>query len=125
MVKGIEHVAIFSHDTKKLKEWYERVLGFKTVFSNGKGTYFLKATESGMIELVQTEKLTDVFDDEISGIRHIALTVDSFDQMVEKIRSEKVTIIAEPDSQASSVRTFFFRDPDGNVLHFIERLVPY
>jgi catechol 2,3-dioxygenase-like lactoylglutathione lyase family enzyme len=125
MIRGIEHVAIFSHDTEKLKIWYERVLGFKTVFSNGKGTFFLKAPESGMIELVQTDKLTDVFDDEVSGIRHIALTVDNFDQMVEKIRLEMVSIISEPERQASTVRTFFFRDPDGNVLHFIERLAPY
>ena len=38
---GIEHVAIFSNDTQALKDWYIAQFGWKTVYDNGKGTFFL------------------------------------------------------------------------------------
>ena len=41
MVKGMEHVAIFAADTKKLTDWYKDMFGLREVYNNGKGTIFL------------------------------------------------------------------------------------
>ena len=35
MVKGIEHVAILSQDTKRLSDWYKDMFDLKTVYDNG------------------------------------------------------------------------------------------
>ena len=50
MVKGIEHVAILSQDTKRLSDWYKDMFDLKTVYDNGKGTYFLAFESGDMLE---------------------------------------------------------------------------
>ncbi len=124
MIKGIEHLAIFSKDTETLKDWYIKMFEFRTVYDNGKGTYFLMAPDGAMIEFVKTSEIGEVTGEKVSGIRHIALAVDDFEAMVEKLMAENVVVVTEPTVSASGIKTFFFRDPEGNVLHLIYRPEP-
>jgi glyoxylase I family protein len=125
MVTGIEHIGIMAHDTAALKDWYTRMFGFKQVYDNGKGTYFLKAQDGSMIEFVKAVEDTGKPTEKASGLRHLAINVDDFDGMVELLTKEKVEVVTPPVVSASSgVKTFFFRDPEGNVLHLIERPSP-
>lgn len=121
MVTGIEHVGIFAKDTKALKDWYIEVLGFVEVYDNGKGTYFLKAPDGSMIEFVLQDDDPGVFGPKAKGIRHLALTVDDFDKEVEFLVSKKVEVVPGQTPAKSATQTFFFRDPEGNVLHLIKR----
>ena len=52
MVQGIEHVAVVSHNTAALKDWYMEMYGGRVVYDNGKGTYFLQFPDGSMIEFV-------------------------------------------------------------------------
>lgn len=124
MVKGIEHVAIFAKDTSSLKEWYIKMFGFKTVYDNGKGTYFLMAPDGAMIEFVKTGEDGEVLGDKVAGIRHLALSVDHFEEMVDLLKQEKVEVVTDAVVSAKGIKTFFFRDPEGNILHLIDRPVP-
>jgi glyoxylase I family protein len=124
MVKGIEHIAIYAKDTAALKDWYTRMFDFKTVFDNGKGNFFLMAPDGVMIEFVKTNEYGTVIGDKVSGIRHLALTVDDFEAMVDTLMLEKVEVVAEAVVTPQGVKTFFFRDPEGNVLHLIYRPEP-
>ena len=123
MVKGIEHLAIFSNNTEVLKNWYMEMFGFTQAYDNGKGTYFLRAQDGAMIEFVMTEELQDAQSAKLSGIRHIAIAVDDFEGMVEKLTNAKVEVVTEP-TESKGIKTFFFRDPAGNVLHLIFRPSP-
>lgn len=124
MVKGIEHVAIFAKDTDSLKDWYVKMFDFKVVYDNGKGTYFLMAPDAAMIEFVKTAQDGGVIGDKVSGIRHLALSVDNFEEMVDRLMAEKVEVVSEPAVSSKGIKTFFFRDPEGNVLHLIDRPEP-
>lgn len=124
MVKGIEHLAIAAGDTTALKDWYARIFGFKQVYDNGKGTYFLKAQDGAMIEFVKAAEDVGIFPEKASGIRHIAIGVEDFDGMVELLTREKVEVVTPPNVASSGVKTFFFRDPEGNLLHLIYRPQP-
>lgn len=124
MIKGIEHVAIFAKDTAALKDWYIKMFEFRVVYDNGKGTYFLMAPDGAMIEFVKTGENGGVVGDKVSGIRHLALSVDNFEEMVDKLLAEKVKVVSEPAVSAAGIKTFFFRDPEGNVLHLIYRPQP-
>lgn len=124
MIKGIEHVAIFAKDTDALKEWYIKMFEFKVVYDNGKGTYFLMAPDGAMIEFVKTTEIADPIGDKVSGVRHLALSVDDFENMVEKLMAEGVNVVSQPSVSATGIKTFFFRDPEGNVLHLIYRPEP-
>ncbi len=121
---GIEHVGIFSKDTEALKDWYIAMFGWKVVYDNGKGTYFLKADDGGMIEFVKSDIDGGVQDMKATGLRHLAISVDDFDGMVKKVTDAGVKILAEANMNDKGIGTMFFEDPDGNVLHFISRPMP-
>jgi len=123
MVKGIEHLAIFSSDTAALKEWYMEMFGFTQVYDNGKGTYFLKAQDGGMLEFVTADEESPKLGAKLSGIRHIAIAVSDFEGMVAKLTAANVEVVSEP-AESKGIKTFFFRDIDGNVLHLIDRPNP-
>ncbi len=124
MIKGIEHIAIFSSDTAKLKDWYIKLFDFKQVYDNGKGTYFLQSPDGSMLEFCTAETVSDKFNQTVSGIRHIALSTDNIEEMTEKILVEGAEVVAPLNISTSGVGTFFFRDIDGNILHLISRVTP-
>ena len=59
-----------------------------------------------------------------TGIRHIAISVDNFDELVKKLTDSGVKILTEAAVNAKGIGTMFFEDPDGNVLHLINRPMP-
>jgi glyoxylase I family protein len=120
MVKGIEHAAIFSQDTARLKDWYMAMFGFVQVYDNGKGTYFLKAQDGALLEFVTAEGPATDRGAKVSGLRHLAIAVDDFEGMLAKLRAANVEAVTDP-AESRGIKTFFFRDIDGNVLHLIYR----
>lgn len=123
MVKGIEHIAIFSTDTVQLRDWYIAMFDLKMVYDNGKGTYFLAFPSGDMIELVSSEQAAEPMHDKDCGIRHLALAIDAdkFDAMVDKLKAAGVQVVADTVQTPNGIKTFFFRDPQGNVSHLIYR----
>ena len=123
MVKGIEHVAIFSSDTATLSAWYAKMFDLKTVYDNGKGTFFLAFPNGDMIEFVSSEQIIEKQCDKACGIRHLALAInaDKFDAMVDKLKVDDVEIVTDVTEAPNGIKTFFFRDPQGNVSHLIYR----
>ncbi|MEG1441823.1 MAG: hypothetical protein RSC29_04105, partial [Oscillospiraceae bacterium] len=59
-----------------------------------------------------------------TGVRHIAISVDDFEAMVQKVLDCGTKILADANVSASGVGTMFFEDIDGNVLHLISRPSP-
>lgn len=121
---GIEHVGIFSKDTEALKDWYIKMFDWKVVYDNGKGTYFLKADDGGMIEFVKSDVDGGNHDMKATGIRHIAISIDDFAGLSEKLNAAGVKVLTEASVNEKGIGTMFFEDPDGNVLHLISRPQP-
>jgi glyoxylase I family protein len=125
--QGIEHVGIFSPDTRRLADWYVQHLDMKVIVDNGKGVYFLLMANGSMIELMPgTEPSACKGKPEVhdSGLRHIALGVESgnFGEAVHRLSEIGVeTIGTTPQQFPEGLATFHFRDPDGNILHLISR----
>lgn len=125
MITGIEHLAIFAKDTTKLSAWYVDMFDGKIVYDNGKGTYFVAFSDKSMIEFCANADEENVCTPlETPGIRHIALAVDDFDAAVSKVQAAGVEILKDADVNAKGIGTMFFRDPEGNILHFISRPEP-
>ena len=123
MIKGIEHIAVCAKDTKRLTDWYVDVFGFKIVYDNGKGTYFVKAEDGSMIEIIKADDGERTTEMTAPGIRHFALSVDGadFGATVARLKDAGVCVLAEAKESASGVKTFFFTDPEGNIFHLISR----
>lgn len=122
---GIEHIGIFSNDTEALKNWYMELFGWKQVYANEETkTFFLKADDGVMIEFCKDVEDGGVLGEKVTGIRHIAISVDNFDEAVLKVKESGAEIISDASMSAKGVGVMFFRDPDGNVLHLISRKNP-
>ena len=127
MVQGIEHIGIVSKDTAALKDWYLKVFGGKVVYDNGKGTYFIAFEDGSMIEFVsaEAERCEDV--ERSAGIRHVALAVDenSFDEIVAVLKADdKVEEVHDVSENAKGLKTYWFKDIEGNFMHLIYRPTP-
>lgn len=127
MVQGIEHIGIVAKDTAALKDWYLKVFGGKVVYDNGKGTYFIAFEDGSMIEFVsaEAERCEDV--ERSAGIRHIALAVDenSFNEIVAVLKADdKVEEMHDVSENAKGLKTYWFKDIEGNFMHLIYRPTP-
>ena len=126
MITGVEHIAIFSKDPTFLKDWYAEVFKFKVVKENAvKGTYWLQAPDGMLFEVKQATRAHNDDDEQLSGLNHIALTVDDFEEAVDRLKGFGIAVITEPTLSATGGKTFFFRDPDGNIFQLIYRARPF
>lgn len=125
--QGIEHVAIFSPDSTRLRDWYASMLDMKCILDNGKGVYFMLMADGSMIELVSGDEPSRAGNKpqvKDAGLRHIALAVSEHDfgAAVHRLVESGVEIVGESPRQfPEGMATFHFRDPDGNILHLISR----
>ena len=126
MITGIEHIAVLAKDSKALTDWYCDMFGFSICYDNGKGTYFVKAADGSMLEIISAESDPAPTGAKEWGMRHFALSVteDGFDSMVEKLKAAEVEVVTDVSVSANGIKTFFFRDIEGNIFHLIFRPTP-
>lgn len=127
MVRGIEHTAIVAKDSKVLADWYCEVFGMKIVYDNGKGTYFTACENGDMFEIISAEEDKVADTEKTAGIRHIALSVSpaDFDEIVPVLKADsRVEEVHDVSENAKGIKTYWFRDIEGNFMHLIYRPTP-
>lgn len=122
MFTAFEHTGIASPDHQKLAQWYVEVFGFVIVYQSA-GATFVKAPNGSMIEIITAEGDRVELAMKQPGLRHIALAVDDFDADLARIRAAGVKFLSEP-VDAKGNKVVFFTDPEGNILHLIQRTTP-
>lgn len=122
---SIEHVGIAANNTIELKDWYVKLLNFKVVYDNKKEmpTFFLKVGEESMIELYPAKNGIDNenMDKTYQGVRHICFYTDEIERENDNLVKNNVTIIDPLNDNKKGVKTVWFKDIEGNILHFIQR----
>jgi glyoxylase I family protein len=122
MIQGIEHTAIATPDPAGLAQWYVDTLGF-TVNYRGSTAVFVKAPNGTMIEFIPAEGERGPDTMKAPGLRHLALTVDDFETQYARLRQKGVRMLGEP-SESKGNKVVFFTDPEGNILHLLQRSAP-
>jgi glyoxylase I family protein len=122
MFTAFEHTGIASPDHKKLAQWYVEVFGFAIVYQSA-GATFVRAPNGSMIEIIAAEGDRVELAMKQPGLRHVALAVDDFDADLARIRAAGVKFLSEP-VDAKGNKVVFFTDPEGNILHLIQRAAP-
>lgn len=122
MIRGLEHIAIASPDPPRLAQWYVEHLDFVVNYQSAR-TFFVKASNGSMLEIITAEGTASAPALKDPGLRHLALTVDDFDAAYARLQAAGVNFITEP-AESKGTRTVFFTDPDGNILHLIQRETP-
>lgn len=122
MITGLEHTAIASPDHPALADWYVKTLGFVINYQSANAT-FVKAPNGSMIEIISAEGERHASTMKTPGLRHLAVAVKDFDQVYADLKAKKVQFLTEP-VESKGNKVVFFTDPEGNILHLLERQTP-
>jgi glyoxylase I family protein len=120
----VEHLGLPARDPVALKDWYATMLGAKVVFGNGKTppAYLLELPGRLMIEIYGGEfSLPQTSDNRLSGWRHVALRVDSLAAAKTELERRGLKFTEEVRPAGGGGHVLFFQDPEGNLLHLVER----
>ena len=123
MKLSVEHIAIPAANPVELRNWYERVLGAKLIFNNGETPpACLISLGNVWLEIYAAEApLPNRGNNKLAGFRHLALRVDSLDAAKAELDKRGVTFTEEVKPAGGGGRVLFFSDPEGNLLHLVER----
>ena len=119
-----EHLGLPAHDPLALKDWYVRVLGAKLVYDNGQTppAFLLSFPDGLMLEIYQAESsLPETAKNSLAGWRHLALRVDSLEAAKAALENNGVNFPDPIKPAGGGGRVLFFRDPEDNLLHLVER----
>ncbi len=122
---AIEHLGLPAWDPGKLKDWYVQALGGRLIYHDGKtppAFFFVQLPDGLNLEIYQAETSSkETSDNRHAGWRHVALRVDSIETAKAELQKRGVQITNAPGPAGGGGRVLFFRDPEGNLLHLVER----
>ena len=120
---AVEHIAIPAADPVALKNWYERVLGAKSVWDNGQTppTYLISLANVWFEIYPADAPSPERGDNKRAGFRHLALRVPSLAKAKAELEVRGVTFTEDVRPAAGGGQVLFFADGEGNLLHLVER----
>lgn len=128
MINGIAETCLYAKNLDETAKFYEEVLGFKIFMKEENRHVFFNCGDDRLFLFNPDhtrKKLTDVGGQTVplhgaTGSIHVAFSVsnDSYEQMKEHLKDQKVAIESEI-SWPNKSRSFYFRDPAGNSLEII------
>ena len=121
---SVEHIGLAAQDTTALKDWYVRVLGARVVFDNEESppAYFVELPGGALLEIYSGgTALPETRNNRLCGWRHLALRVESIEAARAALELRRVKFAEAVKPAGGGGRVLFFNDPEGNLLHLIER----
>ena len=127
----LEHVAIWTNDLERLKDYYVKFYGGRAgnKYKNGSTgfeSYFLSFESGARLEIMQkpgiSENLNDIVNAQHLGIIHLAFGVKSMKEVDDKSGELVVhgyTILRGPRKTGDGYYEFETLDPDGNRLEVV------
>lgn len=119
---GLEHTAIAARAPKALAGWYAETLGFVINFEYD-GNFFVRAPNGAMLEIIPAEGAAPQPAMRTPGLRHLAVAVADFEAAHADLKRKNVQFLGEPYNNQGN-QLVFFHDPEGNILHLIQREKP-
>jgi catechol 2,3-dioxygenase-like lactoylglutathione lyase family enzyme len=120
----VEHLGLPAQSPTALKEWYVTRLGARVVYDSQQTppAYFLALPGGMLLEVYAGESaLPEVANNRLCGWRHLALRVESIEQAQRELAALGVQFEEPVKPAGGGGRVLFFRDPEGNLLHLVER----
>jgi len=120
----VEHLGVPSRDPESLAQWYTTVLGAREIWRNAEQppAIFIALPGGLVLEIYPTQQtIPQTADNRTAGWRHLALRVENLEVAREELTRRGV-IWKDPVKPAGGGgRIQFFADPDGNLLHLVDR----
>jgi glyoxylase I family protein len=120
----VEHIGLAARDTTALKDWYLGALGAALVWGNGQTppAWFVRLPGGLVIEIYPGGRgVAETADNSLHGWRHLALRVADLDAARARLEARGVKFTEPVKPAGGGGRVLFFQDPEGNLLHLVER----
>ena len=121
-VTGTHHVALYTGNLERLRDFYVDTLGLPQVGAFPGGRIIFIDAGSTAIELITREGWSGT---ETGSWQHLAFTVEDVDAAYHELTAKGIPFHVLPKSVPEdnpSVRIAFFKDPDGNILELFQPL---
>ncbi|MCT4663487.1 MAG: VOC family protein [Tissierellales bacterium] len=120
----IEHIAIWSKDIERLKDFYIKYFRAKAndgYHNKTKGfrSYFLSFDDGSRLEIMNMDGILEIekSDSQYLGYSHLAMNVGTKDDVIElteRIRCDGYEVVGEPRTTGDGYFESVILDPDGN-----------
>ncbi len=118
-----EHLGLPARQPEALKNWYVNALGGEVIFQQPPA-FFVRLPGGLLIEIyAAAREVAGTGDNGVAGWRHVALRVDSIETARSVLESGGVRFDEPIKPAGGGGRVLFFHDPEGNLLHLVERPV--
>lgn len=119
-----EHFGLAASDPEKLRDWYVNTLGARALMQLAAQppAYLIELAGGFRIEIYQAGfamRLT--CDNKLRGWRHLALRVANLEVARNELAAHGVRLLDPVKPAGGGGRVLFFADPEGNLLHLVER----
>jgi len=119
-----EHMGLAAREPAVLKDWYVKVLGANLVYDNGQTppAFLLEFPGGLLLEIYQSDSFVkETGHNLLAGWRHLALQVESIESAKAELAAKGVEFPNPVKPAGGGGLVLFFRDIEGNLLHFVER----
>ena len=126
----IEHIAIWTMDLEKMKNFYQKFFNLKSnekYFNPNKkfSSYFLAFENGARLESMHKPDISEFIEksDSKLGLTHFAISVgtkEKVDSLTKKIRENGHEIIGEPRTTGDGYYESVISDPEGNLIEITE-----
>ncbi len=124
MIFAAEHLGLAARDTTALRDWYAHALGAEVIFANDHNppAFLMRLPGGFVVEIYPGHTRADgLSDNRCGGWRHLALRVDTIERSRAHLEARGVVFTEEIKPAGGGGRVLFFEDPEGNLLHLVER----
>ena len=121
---SVEHIGLPAAAPEAMKDWYLRALGAELVFADGNTppAFFVRLPGGVLIEIYASDsQISETGHNRLAGWRHLALRVESIEKARDVLSRQGVTFEPTIKPAGGGGRVLFFKDPEGNLYHLVER----
>jgi len=118
---GLRHVALNVRDVAQSVDFYQRVLGMKLEWQPDPDNAYLTSGPDNLAlhRLVNSAKSGPELVRNVDHFGFVVKHAENVDEWAARIRSHGISLEKEPKTHRDGARSFYFRDPDQNLIQII------
>lgn len=118
-----EHFGVAARDAAALRDWYVRALGAKVLrqLSDTPPACLVELPGGFWVEIYSAESSGEPQGNRVAGWRHLALRVDNIEAARDYLAACGARFEETVKPAGGGGRVLFFRDPEDNLFHLVER----